>query len=203
MPPHTLSKILETRRDFASSQLREVCLEHESPRILSVGNGLLREAEPILDLCQAAGGTFVVLCEPGETPGLCGTDNSCVRCVSYPYGAIPSEENIGQFDFVYALNLLNELDARRAKQVVARMLSLVRPGGRLLLSNFTAELASRSLAGYYRREEEMAALLPYSEERQLLGHAIWRDDSRTVLYMEIQTAGLVCRGSTPGLSFLH
>lgn len=127
----------------------------------------------------------------------------CARYIIYPYAAIPSKDNIGEFDFVYALNLLNELDGRRAKQLVADMLAVVRPGGRLLLSNFTSQVANTALAGFHRREEELAELLPDSTDHPLLGHAIWRDDSRALLYLEIQKAGLVSSGCAPGLGFLH
>lgn len=126
-----------------------------------------------------------------------------MRYISYPYGAIPSKENVGEFDYVYALNLLNELDERRAKSVIAEMLSLVRPNGRLLLSNFTSEFANIARAGFHRCEEELGQLVPDSGEHALLGHAIWRDDSRTLLYLEIQKAGLMGGGGTPRLGLLH
>lgn len=204
-PAISFSKILESRRTFLSGQLSEVCRETDRPRILSVANGALREAETAIDLCQAASGTFVVLDATGQPPDLFRFDHqtTCARYISYPHGAIPSKDNIGEFDYVYALNLLNELDQRRARAAIVNLLPLVRPGGRLLLSNFTPELTHLSISGFQRGEEELGALVPDSSEHQILGHAIWRDDSRAVLYLEVQKSGLVRRGRTPRLGFLH
>jgi SAM-dependent methyltransferase len=210
--PATYSKILESRRTFLSEQLNEVCRENNSPRVLSVANGALREAETAIELCRSNGGTFVVLDGTGEPPDVCRPDydNPFLRYISYPYGAIPSKENIGEFDFVYALNLLAEMNQQRARKTVASLISLVRPGGRLLVSNFTAEFGeaawgySRDAWGpIYRSEEQLADLVPNSREHQILGHAVWRDQSRAVLYLEIHKLGLMsCRGTTrPG--FLH
>lgn len=201
----SFSRILEERRIFVSNQLSEVCRERKHPKILSIANGALREAEAAVELCRAAGGTFVVLDGTGEPPDAFRINypNPCPRYISYPYGSIPSKDNIGDFDFVYSLNLLNELDQRRARTIVTSMLSLVRPGGRLLLSNFTSELAEFTLAGFHRREEEMADLVPDSGDHQLLGHAIWRDDSRCVLYLDLQKAGSMSGGGAPRPGFLH
>jgi SAM-dependent methyltransferase len=203
--PPTLSRILEARREFVAGQLNSVCIDNESPRILSVGNGTVREAESALKLCREAGGMFVVLDGTGEPPDIFRLDypNPCARYITYPFGAIPSPENIGQFDFVYALNLLNELDGRRARQMLTSLLAVVRPGGRLLLSNFTREFPNPAAAGFYRSEEELAQLLPSSAEQAIVGHAIWRDDSRGVLYLEIERAELVSGCRAPRLSFLH
>ena len=162
-----------------------------------MANGALREAESALDVCRSKGGMFVVLDGAGEPPDLFKADypGRFMRYISYPFGAIPSPDNIGEFDYVYALNLLSELDRKPARIALTKLISLVRPGGRLLLTNFTTEFAeaawcaSQKLRGaHYRREEEMGELVPNGREYGIAGHAVWRDDSRAVLYLEIQKA---------------
>jgi SAM-dependent methyltransferase len=197
--PATYSKILESRRTFLSGQLNEVCRENDRPRVLSVANGALREAETAIELCRENGGTFVVVDGAGEPPDIFRQDydNPFLRYISYPYGAIPSKENIGEFDYVYSLNLFSELNQERARKTLVSLISLVRPGGRLLISNFAAEFGEAAWASsqeacgpVYRREEDLAELVPDSREHQILGHAVWRDASRAILYLEIQKSGV-------------
>lgn len=185
--------------------MQEVCREIRRPRILSVANGAVREAEPVVEMCRAAGGSFVVVDGCGEPPDIFRPDGDLrlVRYISYPYGVLPSRENIGDFHYVYSLNLLSELNQQQARAAIANMLSLVCPGGRLLLSSFSSEIADTYLGGFYRGEEDIAALVPDSRSREILGHAIWRDESRSILYLEIQKVRLVRREATPGSGFLH
>ncbi len=186
--PLTFSRILERRRDSVSSQLEEVCRQYEYPRILSLANGAMREAESVLPLLRSAGGRILVLDATGEPPDLFRFDPDCklVRYISYPYGFIPSSDNIGEFHFIYSLNMLGELSQGQALSLISNLVALLRPGGRLLLSSLTSEAGEVRARGIFRSELDLAHLVPERHIQKILGHTIWRDESGGVIYLEIQ-----------------
>jgi len=91
----------------------------------------------------------------------------------------------GSFDFIYSLNLLSELPDASVRQLLARLISMLRPGGRLLATNFTPEnneLAIRRL--HLRTEYDVAHLV--DGLTNIVGHAVWRDSSERIVYLEIE-----------------
>ncbi|MDQ2773770.1 MAG: class I SAM-dependent methyltransferase [Acidobacteriota bacterium] len=98
----------------------------------------------------------------------------------------------GQFHYIYALNRLNELHAPAARRFITEMAAMLHPGGSLLVSNLTPEardlryLEETHWRPVYRAEGEMASIANAIPDHDAIGHAIWRDESETVIYLEVQ-----------------
>ena len=189
--PVSLSRILQARRDYVTEQLEGVCQRNVKPRILSVANGSLREAEPILPLCSVKGGEFVAV-----DHSFTGSDEpvSCaIRRIEGGVFSLFRNEGLGRFHFIYALNVFTELQTPAAQRLLKRLAGMLHRGGTLLLSNFTPVLSDWAhlvpwlpSQPIYRTEEEISRLTACISERDIMGHAVWRDDSGAVAYLEVQ-----------------
>jgi extracellular factor (EF) 3-hydroxypalmitic acid methyl ester biosynthesis protein len=192
-PEYSLSHILQTRRDYVASELERICQRTIRPRILSVSNGRLREAESIFPLCRRKSGEFVALDQNTETLEMLrqeyGPDN--IHCVQNCLQNIdPCVQ--GKFHYIYALNRLNEIQAPAARRLLAKLVGMLHPGGSLLVSNLTPEardfgyLEETHWRPVYRTEDEMARIASTIPGGDAIGHAIWRDESETIVYLEVQ-----------------
>ncbi len=98
----------------------------------------------------------------------------------------------GKFHYIYALNRLNEIHAPAARRLLAKLAAMLYPGGSLLVSNLTPEardfgyLDETQWHPVYRAEDEMARIANTIPDRDAVGHAIWRDESDTIIYLEVQ-----------------
>jgi hypothetical protein len=98
----------------------------------------------------------------------------------------------GKFHYIYALNRLNEIQTPAARRLLAKLASMLYPGGSLLVSNLTPEardfgyLDQTQWRPIYRAEDEMARIANTLTDGGAIGHAIWRDESETIVYLEVQ-----------------
>ena len=172
-------------------ELQDICLQYAKPKILSVGNGQMREAEGIFALCQRRGGEFVALEQDADrcwTPVCREYELQSVRTLECCLPSLPGALRENEFHYIYALNLLAELDNQKARTLILRLFSKLKRGGVLLLSSFTPEVDSfESLGAIHRRAEaqmmNLATIIPI---REMVGHAVWRDDSEAIVYLEIR-----------------
>ena len=98
----------------------------------------------------------------------------------------------GKFHYIYALNRLNELHAPAARRLITKLAARLHPGGSLLVSNLTPEardfgyLEETQWRPVCRAEDEMARIANAIPDRDAIGHVIWRDESETIIYLEVQ-----------------
>jgi cyclopropane fatty-acyl-phospholipid synthase-like methyltransferase len=151
--PATLSRAADERVNYVAAELSRICEEKHRPRILCLSETDLVEAEAILEQCD-----FVAA-------------ENLNRTVS------------GRFDFIYSLNALSQIGDGDAQRLLTRLTSLLKPGGRLLLTNFSPEYGTATDGLHLRTEDRVAALIPGTES---IGHAIWTDGSGKVVYVEIE-----------------
>jgi SAM-dependent methyltransferase len=74
--------------------------------------------------------------------------------------------------------VLQGLDGPAARQALVDLVRRLKPGGSLLVS--------KPADSNVDAEDEMAALVRDLPERDLIGYAVWRDETKPVLYLEIQ-----------------
>lgn len=185
-----ISVALRQRREYVSGELVRFCQHARKPRVLSFGNGELREAEAALALITENGGEFVAVdSDAVAVEQLRRTHSSSrVRCIART--AIPDDGDLGHFDFIYALNLLNELNDTAALRALRRLCRLLHPAGTLLVSNFTPEareqLCGKNLAVAYRDELKLARLGSAVSSPAISAQMVWRDDSDAIAFLELQ-----------------
>lgn len=130
------------RRRFLAGEIDACCAANPGAAILSVACGHLRELELSTAVPARAFGRLVGL----------DHDPATLACVSQTWGArgvearaasvelfMASEAPVERFDFVYAAGLYDYLDDEVAQLVTNRLLALLKPGGRLLIGNYTPE----------------------------------------------------------------
>jgi len=100
-----------------------------------------------------------------------------------------------RFDFVYVTDLFDTLDESTGTKVLARLLQMLQPAGRLLVANPAPELleaayleACLDVILQCRSEEEMAALTALVPEQQISSQCIYRDEAGGTVFLEIQRA---------------
>jgi SAM-dependent methyltransferase len=101
----------------------------------------------------------------------------------------------GSFDLIYTAERLNLCCDDEARAWLKASSRLLRPGGRLIAANLTpngrdaAYLEARwNLRPFYRDEHSLAHLASSLCDKRLRGHAVFRDDTGAMAFLEIQAA---------------
>ncbi len=95
-----------------------------------------------------------------------------------------------KWDLIYSSDLLSSLPKVAARQVLKTAAAVLKPGGRLLFAN-AAQYADFpachfcSASKIYRTELDMAELACHIPDDQIAGQAVFYDDARLNLYLEI------------------
>ncbi len=144
----TLSTILQARREFVARELLDVCRRYAKPRILSIANGVLREAEPVFQICHDRGGEFVAVDQDcGALNLVCREyEQQSVRKMQSYVPCLPAGLEQNEFHYIYALNIFAELDGRAAADLLRRLFGKLKRGGSVLITSFTARCTEPEMA---------------------------------------------------------
>ena len=106
-----------------------------------------------------------------------------------------SSSPLGHFHLIYAAGLYDYLEARLAARLTARLFSMLRPRGRLVLANFAPETSEQ---GYmcafmdwhlkYRSEKEVDAFCAELGGSDVARKKLFRDEPGNVIYIELVRA---------------
>jgi hypothetical protein len=166
--PISLSRCLHKRREYFESELSTLCNQTARPRILAIGSTAVRDAENILPQIQSCGGELLFL-----------DTQECLKA---------ERNDVGSFHFIYAPNLVNQLADIPARRSVNRLASLLRRGGKLLVTNFSHDLADSQYhlqRTYFRSADEVARLSDDVPDAYVAGQLVWSEDSGGLVYLEI------------------
>lgn len=188
-------RAVRRRRELLASAIDAACARAGAPAtILSVACGHLRE----LDLSKASrsGGVGLMLALDQDPDSLKEVRRSVrnVRTETIEGSVrnlLANKIRFENVDFAYAAGLLDYLVAPVAMRLIERMFSYLKPGGRLLVANFTP--AGEDI-GYmetfmnwwliYRTREELAALFAGLPEDQVASTSFYEDEYGVVCYAE-------------------
>ncbi|MBI5068556.1 MAG: class I SAM-dependent methyltransferase [Deltaproteobacteria bacterium] len=188
------------RRNTLSLAIDEVASSVSGARVMAAGCGHLREAR----LSRAVtSGTL------GELVALDG-DREHLRVVSREFGPATKVKTVfagvaevaagklqlGGFDLVYSAGLFERLDDGEARAVTAALLHTLRPGGRLLISNFVDGFLAHELMQAFmdwklacRDETQLLGLAGEVSQRARMGARAWRDATGCLAWLEIRRPG--------------
>jgi SAM-dependent methyltransferase len=126
------------RRNTLARAIDEVAAMVPRARVLAAGAGHLREARVARAFASGSLGALVAVDGDRECLRVVARDlGERVRTVNASVGDVAAGRvSLGEFDLVYAADLLERLDDGAARALVAALLRAVAPGGRLLLASF-------------------------------------------------------------------
>ncbi|MEM7201380.1 MAG: class I SAM-dependent methyltransferase [Planctomycetota bacterium] len=187
------------RRDLLARALDDAADEKDGgAHVLSVACGHLREAE--LSAAARRGGLDRLLALDADGESLAavaaahGPRTECLRLSVRRL--LTGRHDLGRFDLVYSAGLFDYLALAVARRLTRRMFDLLRPGGRLLLSNFVPGVSD---AGYMEsfmgwdlilrtppQLAEVAAELPRDAIHDL---RLSTDPFGAIAYLDVRRAG--------------
>lgn len=187
-------RAVRRRREILADEIDAVAARTSprKPEILSIACGHLREAELSSAIRNRATGRFVALDQ----------DEESLDVVRRSYGGLGVEARRGtvrsiiakkaafkDMDLVYAAGLFDYLAAPVAMRLIERMFSFLRPGGRLLIANFSPDGPD---VGYMetfmdwwlilRTAEEVRALFSTLPNEEMGPLEIFTDEAGTIVY---------------------
>jgi extracellular factor (EF) 3-hydroxypalmitic acid methyl ester biosynthesis protein len=146
---HPSSRAIRSRRDYLGHRVVSLCRNGRRPEILSVACGHLREADAFR-LATGAGhpGRYVAMDQDPATLEVALSEYSELALEPYR-GSVLSLLRPGNpldtFDLIYTAGLYDYLSAEVALRLTAKLATLLKPRGRLLIANMLPELPG---AGY-------------------------------------------------------
>jgi SAM-dependent methyltransferase len=179
------------RRSLLSAYINDVVARNPEARILSVASGHCRELEGTLVLGNDFRGEVVAFDQDPE---------SCAEVSSaYPKGVKPvigrvkgllgGEVDMGQFDLIYSAGLYDYLLPEPATTLTNMLKGMLKPKGRLLISNFSRGSYGRGYLDWvmdwhllYRDEAELLSLLGDTSNFKVKSFS---DPHDNVLYAEL------------------
>jgi extracellular factor (EF) 3-hydroxypalmitic acid methyl ester biosynthesis protein len=186
------------RREIIASEIDKVAARQSSGRasMLSIACGHLREADLAVAFRSGAIGQFVALDQ----------DRDSLAEVERSYAHLGVEAQVGTvrsiiarktafsgMDFVYAAGLYDYLVAPIGMRLAARLFEFLRPGGRLLIANFSPSLPG---IGYmetfmdwwliYRTGAELRALFDEVPGDEVAGIDVFEDEIGAIVYAAVE-----------------
>src|SRR5262245_40830746 len=191
------SESVRLRRQHVAGLIDDLAATRR-PEVLAIAAGHLREVELSTAVASRQTGRFIAL----------DADADSLEEIATRYGHLGVETvkasvrdliarkcRLGSFDFVYASGLFDYLSDSTAAALTARMFELTKPGGRLLIPNFTPRCPD---AGYmeafmawhliYRDEFDMTKLVEAIPPQQIASYDIYNDRTGSIVYLLVHKA---------------
>ena len=186
------------RREHLARLIDDAAAGNERPDVLAVAAGHLREVELSAAVRSGRTGRIVALDADAESLWEVHTRYAAlgVEAVRGTVRDLLAQKcNLGTFDFVYAAGLFDYLSESTGAALTARLFELTKPGGRLLIPNFTPRCAD---AGYmetfmawrliYRDEYDMTKLLEPIAPDRIASYDIYSDRTGSIVYLLVRKA---------------
>jgi len=181
------------RRSFLASEIDHVCKANPSAEILSAACGHCRELELSEAIRTRAFGRFVGLDQDGETLdhlqrtwGSHGVEPMAASVTTFLLNPRP----LPQFDLVYSAGLYDYLEPGVAGLVTHKLIEMVKPGGRLLIGNYTSNTRDagymEAFMGWQLVYRDAGVMQRLAEHRRVARASIVHDTTGAVIYLDAQ-----------------
>jgi SAM-dependent methyltransferase len=182
------------RRQLLKRLIDDTVVSLEAGRMLSVASGHCRELEGSLVGTPLFKGEFVAF---DQDPASCAEvaraqAGARVRVVNQGVRDLlsgPTAAELGHFDLIYSAGLYDYLPETLARRLTARLLQMLRPGGRLLIANFVPSGSGRGYMELFMDWELVvrneAALRDIALAAGASNVSSFHDPHRNVVYAEL------------------
>jgi SAM-dependent methyltransferase len=183
------------RRQYLRSLIDDTAMAVDGARVLSVASGHCRELDGSAVQAPWFRGDFIAL---DQDPLSCAEVRRAQA--GHPVQVVcqgvrdllagGSAQALGRFDLIYSAGLYDYLPDALARRLTARLLAMLRPGGRLVVANFLPASLAR---GYMELFMDWVLVLRSPEAMQALAReagagtcTTFIDPHRNVVYAELQ-----------------
>ena len=130
---------VRARREHIAEKLDEVARYNDSPEVMAVASGHLREASMSSAVRRRKFGRFVALDADAES--LLEVERSFgrfgVQCeLADIRKMLTGRMDFGKFDLIYSTGLYDYIKEKTAQKLSYHLFSMLKPGGKLVLANF-------------------------------------------------------------------
>ena len=194
------ARSVRSRAEILAGIIDETTKRTESPRILSVACGHLREASQSAALRDGRVGEFLALDQDGDSLAeVARSVGSRVRIVQNSVRSLlAGKTHLGGFHLIYAAGLYDYLSDRVASRLTRLLFDMLAPGGRLVVANFATPLPEagymESFMGWkliYRNADEMNRLSEEISPEEWKSHRIFWDEHESVLFLDLVRRNVV------------
>jgi SAM-dependent methyltransferase len=186
------------RRDWLAARIDEIAAGRSGMRVLSLACGHLREAARSRAVAEGRVTECVGVDQDALSLAVAERDNRFhgMRFVNARVmDLVRGEQAFEGFHFVYAAGLFDYLPADPARRLLATMFGALRPGGWLLVGNFTPDNHGRGYMECFmdwqllcRDEAALEDLRMSVPAHEVAARRMYRDPGRNVVYLELQRA---------------
>ncbi len=183
------------RRKILGQNLDEVARRNPGSRILSIACGHLREVQLSEAFADGLIDEIVAFDQDQKCLDFIQSDfqDSKVKTIRKSIVAILTKQVIFRnFDFVYAAGLFDYLSDEIARRLLKIMMNMLRPEGKLLITNFTPDNYERGYMECFmdwfaicRTDEQMLSLIDDIPYDNIADQAIYRDEEQNIVYLEL------------------
>jgi hypothetical protein len=173
------------------------CLANQvdRPDILSLAAGHLREAHLSEALKRGQIGRWLALDSDAETLEeirQMHTDSGVETLAATVRQILAGKSRPGQFDLIYSTGLFGNLEQSTGKRLTKCLFDMLRPGGRLMIANFSPEMPERGYMESYmdwrltcRSRHEIKDLAADVHETQLRDVRLLAGDNPSIVFLSI------------------
>ncbi len=134
------------RRTLLTAYLNNIVFKNQEARVLSVASGHCRELTDSLILSKHFKGEFIAFDQDAKScDEIKQTYQDKVKTIVSSIKSLSEQSNneLGKFDFIYSAGLYDYLPRTLANQLSESLKGMLKPGGRLVVGNFTPSSVGR------------------------------------------------------------
>jgi 2-polyprenyl-3-methyl-5-hydroxy-6-metoxy-1,4-benzoquinol methylase len=190
-----LARGIRTRRDVIAKAIDAAIARTGAPRILSVGCGHLRELSLSSAGATKLGAIYALDADP-QCLALVREEHPHVRALEIAHATVrdvlKATIAFERLDLIYAANLFETLAEPVARALLARLVEMLAPGGKLLVANMIPSVPNLGLVDgvmawpvVWRTEEQLASLALGTHADRIECMTTYADATETIAYLDV------------------
>lgn len=194
-----VARAIRGRRDAIAKQIDAAIERTGAPRILSIGCGHLRELS-LSSMAATKLGAMYAVDSNVEALERVREEHGHVRALEVVPGTVrdvlKGTVTFERLDLVYAANLFETLAEPVARALVARLVEMLAPGGKLVIANLAPNVSSLGLVEgvmawpvVWRTEDEVGRLVTPASSDEIEHVCAYTDASESIAYLAVVRRG--------------